>query len=118
MTRSDLIQAIAAEIDRIWPDGFSGGWGQYEWLEANYDVTLDDDSDWTGILNYEAGVSDSDDDPLFLEFAADDSRVIPFLQHLLEKYQSNSVTAPDDIPSITMRVDPDTGETIRESEGE
>jgi hypothetical protein len=117
MTRSELIEAISAEIDRIWSVvEFSGGWGEYEWLEANYGVTLDDDADWIGILNYEAGITDPDDEPVFENFASDDMRVIPFLEQLLQKYRSNTIIAPADIPRVTIRIDQATGETIREVE--
>ncbi|MEW5927728.1 MAG: hypothetical protein AB1941_09590 [Gemmatimonadota bacterium] len=117
MTRSDLIDAIRNEMDRVWGDeGFSGVWEEYEWLLEHYGVTEDDDVEWSGILEYEADAVDPDDaaNPEWMSFVTHDEQVIPFLEQLLKKYQSNTVVVPPDLPEVVRRVDPRPGEAIRE----
>jgi broad specificity phosphatase PhoE len=117
MTRSDLIDAILNEMDRVWGDeGFSGAWEEYEWLLEHYGVTEDEDVEWSGILEYEAGEVDPDDEanPQWMSFVTADERVIPFLEQLLKKYRSNTVVVPPDLPEVVRRVDPRTGAEIRE----
>jgi len=117
MTRSELIDAILNEMDRVWGDeGFSGAWEEYEWLLEHYGVTEDDDVDWSGILAYEADEVEPDDaaNPKWMSFVTADEQVIPFLEVLLKKYQSNTVVVPPDLPAVVRRVDAGTGEEIRE----
>jgi hypothetical protein len=97
ITRSDLMDAILHEMNRVWgEDSFSGAWVQYDWLLKTYGVTEDDDFKWLGILEYEADEVHPEDaaDPEWMGFVTDDAQVIPFLQLLLKKYRSRRVVAP------------------------
>jgi hypothetical protein len=117
MDRSDLIDAILVEMERVWgDDGFSGAWEEYEWLLENYGITEDEDGDWMGILAHESGEVDPDDEwtPQWEAFVTDDDQVIPLLSALLKKYRSNSVSVPDNLPHVIRRIDPASGLEIRE----
>ena len=116
-TRSDLIDAILEEMNRVWgDDGFSGAWEEYEWLLEAYGVTEDDDVEWSGILEYEADEIQPHDgaNKKWMSFVTDDEQVIPFLQQLLKKYRSNTAVLPANLPRVTRRIDPRTGAEIRE----
>ena len=117
MTRSDLIDAILSEMDRVWgAEGFSGAWEEYEWVLEHYGVTEGDDVAWSGILDFDAEELDPDDaaNQKWMSFVISDEQVIPFLEQLLKKYQGNTVVVPRDLPPVVRRVDPRTGEEIRE----
>jgi hypothetical protein len=117
MNRSELIDAVLDEMERVWGEGgFSGTWEQYEWLLEHYGITDDEDVEWMGVLNYEHGIVDEDDEwtPEWEAYVTDDDKVIVFLSSLLSKYRSNSVSLPEYLPEVIHRIDPVTGMSVRE----
>jgi hypothetical protein len=102
MAREDLIQAIAKEMDRIWgEEGFGGSDEEYDWLLETYGVSEEEDLVWTEVFEDHLGELDLDDpDARYSEdekaeiqlFLEDDPAVCRFLEQLLQKYQSKSVS--------------------------
>lgn len=77
--RDQLIDAISAEIRRVFPAGFLGDKDQYDWLFSCYDITEEEDIRWQCVL------AEEDLNALDLD---------NFLFLLLTKYQSTALTYP------------------------
>lgn len=52
MTRSDLIESLLAEIDRVWgPEGFGGESEAYAWLKEHFGISEEEDLQWQDVLS-------------------------------------------------------------------
>lgn len=95
MGNDDLIEAITAEIERIWPEeeGFEGTSEQYDWLLAHYGITAEEDNRWLDILVHSWGEEIEDLEPEdkadLMVFLEDEVAVGVFLNHLLAKYRAS-----------------------------
>lgn len=102
LTRSELIELVLAEIDRIWgPKGFGGEFEAYAWLKANFEVSEEEDVQWQDVLSYWSGTFDEDTTDLEEDekehvkaFLQDDFAVTNFLETLLQRYTSSDATYP------------------------
>lgn len=103
-TRSELLNQVVSEIERIWgEDGFSGSFEEYEWLLENYGITEEEDNKYIDILEYDSNefeddtssINDLDEEELkeVMDFVTDDDAVCEFLSALLLKYRSNTICA-------------------------
>lgn len=92
MTKTELIDGVLKEMDRVWgEDGLEGDPDEYAWLLENYKITEEDDVQWQLILQYhmeDLPGEDMEDEDLML-FLKDDHAVIQFLQEYLQKYRSS-----------------------------
>lgn len=77
MTNEDLAADIITEIDRVWGEspGFEETPEQFAWLEANYGIDRNDESEWRKAL--ESIIDGPPED------------VGQFLQGFLQKYRSS-----------------------------
>ena len=95
MTRTELIDAVLEEMNRVWgEDGLGGEQEEYAWLLENYNITEEDDVKWQLILQHcmdDLYDEDLEDEELML-FLEDDHAVIRFLQEFLRKYRSSSAS--------------------------
>ena len=95
MTQDKLITAIIREMDRVWgKDGLGGSWEEYEWLLTHYGITEEEDVQWQLILEHdmdELSPEDAEDEEL-MQFLNDEQAVHAFLERLLQKYRSNTIT--------------------------
>lgn len=95
-----IINAIVKEINRIFPDEFSGSDEVYDWLLEHYGVTEDDDSTYITVCDYVfEDEDDLDEDQQeiideIIDFLEDEEELCAFLYQLLKKYQSNSLVCP------------------------
>ena len=102
LTRSELIESVLAEMDRVWgPDGFGGEFEAYAWLKANSGISEEDDllwqhvlSDWAGTLDEDTEDFEEDEKEQVKAFLQDESTVTPFLNTLLQRYKSCDATYP------------------------
>lgn len=97
MTKSDLIDRVIEQTERIWGiEGFGGDWSEYAWLFETYGITEEDDVHWQLILEHNMDdLSDEDlEDEELMLFLNEDSAVNQFLQDLLWKYQSSIANYP------------------------
>jgi hypothetical protein len=95
VTRAELIEAVLAEMRRVWgDDGFGGTSVEYAWLLANYGITEEDDVQWQFVFQYDIDDMPEEDweDDEVMEFVEDDAAVQPFLRMLLQKYRRGSST--------------------------
>ena len=91
MTIDDLIYAVSAEIQRVFPNEFDGTSEEYRWLEANYGISEEDDVKWQLVVEFslsELSAEDEDDEEL-MSFLTDLSAVEEFLTSMLTRYQSS-----------------------------
>lgn len=97
MNRSQLIDAILDEEERVWGDEGPGGEpAEYAWLRKHYQISEEEDVQWQLVLQYEEDdLADEDlaDDDL-MDFLEDNLAVILFLEGLLRKYQSSTEIYP------------------------
>jgi len=103
MTRDHLIDAVVAEMYKVWgEDGFDGTAAQYEWLLSNYGITEEEDVQWQLLLQHEMGdLPDEDrEDPEVIEFVKNEAAAVEFLGKLLRKYQNSSARYRSE-PSVT-----------------
>ena len=102
MTRSDLIESVLAEMNRVWgPEGFGGEFEAYAWLKEHFGISKEEDVQWQDVLSDWAGSLDVDLEDLdevekkrVIAFLQDDSAVMTFLETLLQRYKSSSTTYP------------------------
>lgn len=100
MTRSDLIESVLVEMDRVWgPKGFGGELEAYAWLKAHFDISEEEDvrwqevlSDWAGTFDEDTADLDEDEKEQVKAFLQDDSAVTTFLESLLQRYRSSAAT--------------------------
>ena len=91
MNRHELIDAVMAEIDRIWgPEGFGGEAEQYTWLLTYYGISEEEDLQWQLIID--DGEAEAADSGLYVADLHDDAAVCAFLSNLLTKYRNNTMT--------------------------
>jgi hypothetical protein len=91
----DLIDAIMKEMERVWAEGeFNGLDGEYTWLLKHYSVTEEEDVAWINICNYYINELSSEDeaDEDLMRFLKDDRAIYAFLEQLLQKHRSNTIT--------------------------
>ena len=56
MTRSELIDAVMGEMERVWGEaGFEGTVTEYHWLFAHYGITEEEDVQWQLVLEHNMG---------------------------------------------------------------
>ncbi|SFI36696.1 putative phosphothreonine lyase domain-containg protein [Nitrosomonas sp. Nm34] len=94
MRKTQLIDAIFVEWDRIWGSkGFDGTSSEYNWLQHNYGISEEDDVRWQLILEHDADeLADEDrEDHELMKFLEDEHAVQQFLQQLLRCYRSASI---------------------------
>lgn len=100
MTRLDLIDAVAEQMERVWgPEGQGCESGEYQWLEVACGITEQEDVRWQDIIEHEDGNGLGDleeDDQKFLD---DDKAVIQFLEDLLQRYKSAPTAFPRKYPA-------------------
>lgn len=102
LTRSELIESVLAEMDRVWgPKGFGGEFEAYAWLKAHFGILVEEDVQWQDVLSDWAGTFDEDTADLeedekeqMKAFLQDDSAVTTFLETLLQRYRSSAATYP------------------------
>ncbi|WLG83710.1 hypothetical protein PSH97_21805 [Pseudomonas cucumis] len=102
MIRSELIESVLAEMDRVWgPEGFGGEFEAYAWLKEHFGISEDEDVKWQNVLSDWAGSLDGDLEDLdetekerVIAFLQDDSAVTTFLEALLQRYKSSAVIYP------------------------
>lgn len=95
MTRSELIEAVLKEMDRVWGDeGFGGTALEYEWLRAHYRISEEEDVQWQFVLQYDMDDMPEEDqeDEEVVEFVENESAVMAFLASFLDKYRSGTAT--------------------------
>lgn len=93
MTKSELIESVLKEMDRVWgEDGLGGQPDEYAWLLKKYNITEEDDVQWQLILQYDMNdLPDEDkEDEELMDFLKDDHAVIQFLEKYLMKYKGSS----------------------------
>jgi hypothetical protein len=93
MTKSELVDRVLDEMDRVWGDkGLGGEPEEYAWLLTHYNVTEEEEVQWQLILQDHMGdlpVEDQEDEEVML-FLENNDAVISFLQAYLSKYKSAS----------------------------
>lgn len=102
LTRSELIESVLAEMDRVWgPEGFGGEIEAYAWLKEQFEISEEDDVLWQDVLSDWAGTLDDDTEDLgedeknqLTAFLQNDSSVTAFLQSFLQRYKSCDGTYP------------------------
>lgn len=97
MTKPELIEAVMAEMSRVWgQEGLGGEKGEYEWLVQTYGITEEEDVQWQLIL--QDGMDDLPEEDLedeeLMTFLADQPAVVAFLEAFLQKYRERSVVYP------------------------
>ncbi|WP_338496600.1 hypothetical protein [Delftia tsuruhatensis] len=97
MTKSELIDGVLHEMDRVWGDeGLDGKTEEYEWLLKNYNISEEEDVQWQLILQHhmdDLPAEDQEDDEV-MSFLEDPHAVKQFLQAFLAKYKTSSATYP------------------------
>jgi predicted 3-demethylubiquinone-9 3-methyltransferase (glyoxalase superfamily) len=91
--RQLLIDAVMAEMKRVWgEDGLGGQPQEYEWLKRHYGIAEDEDVSWQLILEHSIGeqLPEDRDDPEVISLVNDETRVLSFLRDFLQKYQSSA----------------------------
>jgi hypothetical protein len=102
MTRDELIDAIIAEMERVWgAEGLNGDMDEYAWLATHYNITEEEDVKWQFVREQDLPEEDREDldpddpdDARFIAFLNDPGAVVAFLETLLQKYRSNIVSYP------------------------
>jgi hypothetical protein len=97
MTKPELIEAVMAEMSRVWgQDGLGGEKREYEWLAQTYGITEEEDVQWQLILQDDIDDLEEEDleDEELMTFLADEPAVVAFLEGFLQKYQKHSVVYP------------------------
>ena len=93
MTKSELVDRVLDEMDRVWGDeGLGGDPEEYDWLLANYKITEEEDVQWQLTLQDHMGdlpVEDQEDEEVML-FLENSDAVTNFLQTYLSKYKGAS----------------------------
>jgi hypothetical protein len=97
----NLTGQVQQEMRRVWAGvDFDGEDEQYTWLQTHYGVTEEEDVRWQYVSDFvkngsesALGMSDADDKEL-LAFLYDRQAVRAFLEELLRKYRSNTVSYP------------------------
>ena len=95
MTKDELIDAVMREMDRVWgTKGLHGTPDEYAWLLTHYGITAEEDSRWMDVLyastdRLPRGEPENEEVTRFLN---DDQALRAFLEQLLQKYRSNTVT--------------------------
>jgi hypothetical protein len=99
MTKSELIDGILNEMDRVWGDeGLGGEPEEYEWLLKTYSISEEEDVQWQLILQHHMGdlpVEDQEDEEV-MSFLEDTQAVKQFLQVFLAKYKTSSAIYPQE----------------------
>ncbi|WP_248806549.1 hypothetical protein [Pseudomonas sp. MWU13-2100] len=98
MTRDQLIDAVLAEMERVWGEnGFGGETEEYKWLYENYGISEEDDIHWQDVCNDWGGTLQESLEGLgeeviaeAIEFINDDTRVVKFLEKFLKQYRSST----------------------------
>lgn len=93
--RYALIEAVLAEMGRVWPDdSFGGSAEEYAWLLKHFGISEEEDVKWQFILQDSTGDLPEEDaeDPEVTDFLDDDEAVCAFLAELLEKYKSSTLS--------------------------
>ncbi len=94
MDRSQLIDAIMREMDRVWgTTGFHGTQDDYAWLLTHHGITAEEDRRWMEVLYASSGDGgrEQTEDAGRTQFLNNDRAVRAFLEQLLQKYRSNTV---------------------------
>jgi hypothetical protein len=102
MEKDDLFRAVLREMERVWgEDGFGGELVAYDWLYEHYGISERDDLHWQDILSHYAdelpdSLGDLTEEEIaeVMEFVEDDTRVVRFLERLLEQYRSSTAVYP------------------------
>ena len=103
MTEEELIDAVIAEMERVWGEsGLHGEPEEYTWLETNYGITEEEDVKWQLALqyNYHDLPDEDKEDEEVMSFLEDEKAVMDFLKSFLQKYKSNSLTYPNEKPNL------------------
>jgi hypothetical protein len=103
MTRDHLIEAVVAEMERIWGKTvFDGTAAEYEWLLSSYGITEEEGVQWQLLLQYQMqDLSDEDrEDPEVTDFVENKAAAVEFLVTLLRKYQNSSARYRDEFSAI------------------
>jgi len=82
MTKADLIDAVMAEMSRVWgQEGLGGEKREYEWLLQTYGITEEEDVQWQLILQDDMDDLPEEDleDGELMTFLADQPAVVTFL---------------------------------------
>lgn len=101
-TRSELIESVLAEMNRVWgPNGFGGELEAYVWLQEHCGISEEEDVQWQGVLSDWAGTLDEDTSDLDVDeqkqvkaFLQDDTTVTVFLESLLHRYKNSDAAYP------------------------
>lgn len=85
---------------RVWgPDGFSGEFEAYAWLQEHFGISEKEHarwqdvlSDWAGTLDEDTADLDEDEKMQVKAFLQADPTVTAFLKSLLQRYESSDAT--------------------------
>jgi hypothetical protein len=94
MTKAELIEAVMAEMNRVWGhEGLGGEKREYAWLLQTYGITEEQDVQWQLVLQDDVDDLPEEDleDEELMAFLTDEPAVKAFLEAFLQKYQSSSV---------------------------
>ena len=97
MTKAELIDAVMAEMSRVWGQERLGGEKrEYEWLLQTYGITEEEDVQWQLILQDDMDDLPEEDleDEELMAFLADEPAVVTFLVAFLQKYLEHSSVYP------------------------
>jgi hypothetical protein len=97
MAKSEHIEAVIAEMSRVWgEDGLGGEKCEYEWLVQKYGITEEEDVLWQLILQDDKDdLTEEDlDDEELMTFLAEEPTVLAFFDVLFRKYQKHSAVYP------------------------
>lgn len=97
MTKAELIEAVMAEMSRVWgQEGLGGEKREYEWLLQIYGITEEEDVQWQLILQDDMDDLPEEDleDGELMTFLADQPAVVTFLEAFLQKYREHSAVHP------------------------
>lgn len=95
MTKSELIDGVLHEMDRVWgEEGLGGESKEYEWLLKNCNISEEEDVQWQLILQHHMDVlpAENQEDEEVMSFLEDPQAVKQFLQEFLAKYKTSSAT--------------------------
>jgi hypothetical protein len=97
MTKPELIDAILAEMSRVWgQDGLGGDFAEYEWLAQTYGITEEEDVQWQVVLRDDMDDLPEEDleDEELMTFLENEPAVLEFLEAFLKKYKRSSAIYP------------------------
>ncbi|CFB60455.1 MULTISPECIES: hypothetical protein [Pandoraea] len=90
---TSMFYSVIGEMERVWGEpGLDGTSDEYKWLEANYQITEEEDVKWQMALQYFVNhdlPEDDESDPEVMAFLDDYDAVRSFLAEFLRKYRSS-----------------------------